>query len=169
MEPKERGPPAKIYTANLKPLMETIGSIAPDYLGWAGSETKLKTVSRLIFEYFPRYTSIEKKHLHYVLKNRSWDTIALSFFSFLMLIGLDFVIKEWDMPELIKAQIMYMAPTMFLSTDTIKDDKPLSTEVNDLKKEIIENLSSPEKAFFEELLIDLRKFGVLKSHERSVR
>jgi hypothetical protein len=86
-----------------------------------------------------------------------------------MLIGLDFVIKEWDMPELIKAQIMYMAPTMFLSTDTIKDDKPLSTEVNDLKKEIIENLSSPEKAFFEELLIDLRKFGVLKSHERSVR
>jgi hypothetical protein len=118
--------------------------------------------SHWVFSVTPENWEITRKRARYILKNRSWDTIALSFFGFLVLIGLDFAIKELDMPKLIKDQIAYMAPMMFLSTETIEDDKPLSTELSKLKKEITENLSPLEKAFFRNSLKGFQELGLLK-------
>jgi hypothetical protein len=106
---------------------------------------------------------MEKKYLQYSLKNRSWDTIASTFLDFLVLIGLDFVLKELDIPETLKAQLAYRAPLVFLSTEKIDDDKPLSTELNNLKKEIMQNLGPEDEAFFKSnLLPEFNKLGLLK-------
>lgn len=162
-EKKARGPPAKLYTASLEPLMETLESIAPVDYHWVASKMKFKTIHHLVFEYFPRFVSIEKKYLQYSVKNRSWDTITKTFLGFLVMIAMDFVIEKLDIPDVMKRQVAFMVPMILLSTEEMDDKKPLSSELSTLKKEIMENLSPEDKTFFRGLLPDFEKIGLVKS------